>query len=330
VTAPSVIKVLITRSPFRLWAVLVPRPSVPLVTTLNRTPRSFGAPAPAPESARVRKGFLEKVRRPNLPDGWAGMRGVRLIAIAAVLVVAAQWVHDWTPVFVKLGEPNILVGVDYSFYMDVTRRFLGGGPFYEAYQLAGPYGTNGWPVLYPPQAIVLFAPFTVLPAIVWWIIPISIVVAVVAWHRPGPFMWPLLALCLWWPATTIKILTGNPVLWATAGVALGTLYRWPAVLALIKPSLFPIALIGARDRRWWLLAALGALPFAWMIPDYLRVLSNFQAGIGYSIQEVPVVLVPVLAWLGTTRTQAPPKLSLAGSLRRMSLAFSSLGGLGGR
>jgi hypothetical protein len=192
--------------------------------------------------------------------------------------------------------------------MDATRRFLAGGTFYESWQLTGAYGPDALPILYPPQAIVLFAPFTVLPGFVWWAIPLVTIVAIVAWHRPGPLVWPLLALCVWWPATMIKILTGNPVMWAAAGVALGTVWRWPAAFALVKPSLLPFALIGVRDRRWWLVAAAGALPFAWMLPEYLRVLGNFQSGLGYSIQEVPLLLVPLLAWLGSTRVGPPPSL----------------------
>jgi hypothetical protein len=254
--------------------------------------------------------LVDHVRRPPLSSDWAGGRAINLVAVAVVIAVVGHWAYGWIPIFVKFLQPNLLVGVDYTFYMDATRRFLGGGPFYETWQLTGAYGRDTWPVLYPPQAIVLFAPFTLLPPILWWAIPMATVVAVVAWHRPAPLVWPLLALCLWWPETTIKTLAGNPILWAAAAVALGTIWRWPAALALIKPSLFPLTLIGARDRRWWLLAGVGALPFAWMLPEYARVVSNFQGGLAYSIQEVPILLIPVVAWMGSTRGRAaiPPVL----------------------
>jgi hypothetical protein len=250
--------------------------------------------------------FLDKIRRPVPRGGWAA-GGLRLISVLGVLIVFAQWLRDWAPAVQHPAE-NRFIGVDYTLYMDATRRFLGGGPFYESWQLTGSYFPDALPILYPPQAIVLFAPFTVLPPILWWAIPLLTIVGVVAWQRPGPLVWPLLALCLWWPATTIKIVSGNPVLWAGAAVALGTIWRWPAALALVKPSLFPLALIGVRDRRWWLVAAAGALPFAWMLPDYLRALGNFQVGPGYSIQEVPLLLIPLLAWLGSTRVGPPPSL----------------------
>jgi hypothetical protein len=255
----------------------------------------------------------EKIRHPVLPAGWLGARGVHLIAVVGVLIVGAQWVHDWGPDIMTLGARNPFVAVDYHILIDATRRFLSGGPFYDPRQLSGAYDWDGsiqgwWPVLYPPQAIALFAPFTMLPPILWWAIPLVTVVATVAWHRPTPLVWPLLALCMWWPATTIKIVTGNPVIWAAAAVALGTIWRWPAALALVKPSLFPLALIGVRDRRWWLLAGAGALPFAWMLPEYLRALGNFQSGPGYSIQEVPLLLIPILAWVGSTRVGPRPVL----------------------
>jgi hypothetical protein len=257
--------------------------------------------------------LLEKIRHPVLRAGWAGTRGLHLIAVLGVLIVAAQWVHDWAPDIMTLGARNPRFAVDYHILIGATQRFLDGGPFYDPRQLSGPYDWDGsvqgwWPVLYPPQSIALFAPFTVLPPILWWAIPLVPLVAIVAWHRPAPLVWPLLALCMWWPATTIKIVTGNPVIWAAAAVALGTIWRWPAALALVKPSLFPLALIGVRDRRWWLVAFLGALPFAWMLPEYFRALGNFQSGPGYSIQEVPLLLIPILAWVGSTRLGPRPSL----------------------
>jgi hypothetical protein len=265
---------------------------------------------------RAKLHLVGSFRRPLSWSRLEGARPIDLLAAAVFLAVMSLWAFEWTPIFIKFLKPNLLVGVDFTFYMDATRRFLAGGPFYESWQLTGTYGRDSWPVLYPPQAIVLFAPFTVLPPILWWAMPLLTIFAVVAWQRPGPLVWPLLALCLWWPETTIKTLAGNPIIWAAAAVALGTIWRWPAALALIKPSLFPLALIGARDRRWWLVAAAGALPFAWMLPDYLRALGNFQVGLGYSIQEVPLLLIPLLAWLGSTRVGPPPSLPFHSWSRR--------------
>ncbi len=52
------------------------------------------------------------------------------------------------------------VGVDFQLYREVTMRWLGGGPFYQPYQLAGPYPISAGDVLYPPVALWLFVPFS--------------------------------------------------------------------------------------------------------------------------------------------------------------------------
>ena len=89
-----------------------------------------------------------------------------------------------------------------------------------------------------------------------------------------------------------------------AAVALGTIYRWPSVFALIKPSLFPFALFGANRRSWWLaLAAFAALslPFGSMWADWVASVVNSRGGgILYSALEIPMLLLPLVAWLGRT------------------------------
>lgn len=252
--------------------------------------------------------------------GTSARNGFALAAIAfgSVVLFGLLWLRDWWPVVTRLGEPNGLVAVDYQAYMDATRTFLAGGSFYPAYELAGPFGADRFPILYPPEAIVLFAPFTVLPALAWWLVPIAIVAWVVARHRPHPIVWPVIAFCLWWPFTTTKILTGNPSLWLTAFLALGTIWRPWSALVLLKPTLAPFALFGARDRRWWIVAGAAALPFCWLLPDYARVVSNFQApgGLLYSVIEMPMLAIPLLAWLG--RREADGRVLTPIHLRRFT------------
>jgi 4-amino-4-deoxy-L-arabinose transferase-like glycosyltransferase len=89
-----------------------------------------------------------------------------------------------------------------------------------------------------------------------------------------------------------------------AAVALAALYRWPAALVLVKPSLAPFALLGARDRRWWaalaVLAAL-AVPFAAMWADWARAVADARgAGLLYAAQEVPMIAIGVIAWAART------------------------------
>lgn len=191
--------------------------------------------------------------------------------------------------------------VDYDLYMAATRRWLDGGSFYEPYQLAGPYPIAAGDILYPPVALLLFVPFVFLPAAIWWIIPLAVTAWAVLRSRPAPTLWPFIAICVAWPPTLVKTVTGNPVIWVMAAVALGTLYRWPYAMVLIKPSLFPFAALGIRSRRWWValgIFGLACLPFGAMWLDWLTTVINSEGGgLAYSIQEVPMLLIPLIAAL---------------------------------
>jgi hypothetical protein len=216
-------------------------------------------------------------------------------------------IHDF---LVALGSPNLngYGGVDYRLYMDTATRWLQGGPYFNPYQLAGSYPISAGDILYPPVALVLFVPFTLLPASLWWAVPAGALGFCLIRLRPGPLAWPFMALCLAWPPTLVKIVTGNPVIWAVAAMALGVLYYWPSVLVLIKPSLFPFALFGANKRRWWLALggfALVCLPFGALWVDWIRSLINSQGGgLAYSALEIPMLALPIVAWLGRTRRRA--------------------------
>jgi len=185
--------------------------------------------------------------------------------------------------------------------MVAAERWLAGGSFYEPYQLAGPYPIDRFEILYPPVLLVVLVPFTFLPASLWWGIPLGLTAWALLRLRPAPVAWPLLALCLVWPPTITHLLTGNPAMWALAALSLGVLYAGPAVFVLIKPSLAPFALWGLRHRRWWLyLLAFAALsvPFGVLWLEWLTALANSQGGgLLYSINDVPLLLIPVIAWL---------------------------------
>jgi hypothetical protein len=193
-------------------------------------------------------------------------------------------------------------GVDYQLYMGAATAWLHGGPFFQPYQLAGPYPISAGDILYPPVALILFVPFTFLPAVLWWLIPGVGVAWCLYCLRPARWAWPLMAACVAWPTTPLKILTGNPVVWAVGALSLGVVYAWPSVLVLIKPSLFPFALFGARSRRWWLAIAVfivASVPFGSLWLDWVHSLLNSQgAGLAYSTLEIPMLAFPVVAWLG--------------------------------
>lgn len=223
-------------------------------------------------------------------------------AATAVLLSLAAWnvvVAVLTP-----GAIAYYLADDYTLYMRAATRWLAGGPFYEPWQLVGPYHTVHGAILYPPVALLLFAPFTVLPPFLWWAVPM-VLTAWAIWHlRPAPLVWPALAACLLWPVTPLRYVNGNPVIWVTAAAALGCVWSGPAVLVLIKPSLFPFALVGIQSRRWWLVACLLALvsiPFGTMWLEWLRAVIYSDGGLLYSLQEVPIVALPVIAWVGRRR-----------------------------
>ena len=208
-----------------------------------------------------------------------------------------------------LMNPTIvpgMVGNDYRLYMDATHRWLGGGDFYPAWQLAGPYTAADWPILYPPQALVLCVPFAFLPAVLWFAIPIVLTGWIVVSHRPRLWTWPvMLALFAFWPMQWLPYISGTPTIWVVAAFAAGTRWGWPAALVLVKPTLAPFALFGIRNRRWWLtalaVAALGLLALPLTL-QWVAALSHFSGGgLLYSLENVPLMLIPLVAWAGRQR-----------------------------
>lgn len=241
-------------------------------------------------------------------------RPVRTIRLSPRVAIALSLAVFALPLAFAAITPDALeqpFGVDFALYRDVASRWLGGGPYFEPYQLAGPYEIRAGDVLYPPVGLWLFVPFAVLPAaaawILWWAIPIGATAWAVVRHRPRPEFWPLIALCIAWPTTPLKTWTGNPVIWCVAAFALGTVYRWPSVFVLLKPSLAPFALFGANRRSWWIaLAVLVAMsiPFWGLWADWVASLSNSRGGgLLYSTLEVPMLLIPFVAWLGRRRDE---------------------------
>jgi hypothetical protein len=113
-------------------------------------------------------------------------RSVPLVAIAFLLV-------SLVPQFVVAA--STIPGHDYVIYMEATREWLGGGSFYEAEQVAGPYAVVEREILYPPYVLPLLAVFSLLPTILWWIVPVAIICGVVAWHRPAAWGWSSSSAC---------------------------------------------------------------------------------------------------------------------------------------
>lgn len=232
---------------------------------------------------------------------------VAALFVTAVLLAVVAW--DWWPRMT--GQAPELLGIDFDMYVEATRRWLDGGPFYRPEQLVGPYAVALGDVLYPPPMLLLFLPWALgAPALLWWLVP-AVIVGWGLWRlRPDPRWWPLMVLPLLWPNTLLKVVTGNPSMWLAAALTVGCLTAGPAVLMLMKPTLLPFAVIGIRERRWWMwLAGLAAVCVAFLPlwQPFVASLLNARhpAGPFYSLGEVPMFLVVVTAWVGRLRGNRP-------------------------
>jgi hypothetical protein len=236
-------------------------------------------------------------------------RLVDLAALAVTAVFLGLLVRDLVPLLPNLDPAKI--AVDYNLYVDATRRVLSGSSYYLPYQLQGPYDATPGVILYPPTFILVMLPFLVLPWILYWALPIGAVGYAVWRHRPRVVAWPVIAICLWFPGTTVMVVAGNPALLAVGALALGTIWMWPSVLVLLKPTLAPFALFGARRRSWWIalgVLVLASVPFGAMWADYVTVLLNARHPLGllYNLGQVPTVLLPIVVWAGRRRPVPAP------------------------
>lgn len=240
-----------------------------------------------------------------------------LARVATVLLLVAAVARSVVFLLVVPRAPTE-IGLDYGLYMEATRRWLAGGPFYPAWQLAGPYTITPYfsrgEILYPPNALPLFAVFTYLPAIVWWVVPFLIVVAALVRLRPAAWAHPLIAFLVLWPRTGEMVIVGNPAMWCVAAVAAGAAWGWPGAFTLIKPSLFPFAAMGSWRRGWWVALAamlLVTLPFAYLWSQWLTVVTNASNGAAYNLNEFPTMMIGVVAWIASPAVKKP-RLTFAG------------------
>ena len=238
-----------------------------------------------------------------------------MVALAIVLGIMGLAI---TALRVQAFAERGLIGVDFRLFSELGRRWADTGSMYQQYQLTGPYpfdraaGTNDVadaPGLYPPIAGPAFALARLLGPVVWWAVPITILVYAFARWRPEPWTWPILALATLWPSTAAPFLTGNTTMAVAAGVAGGLLWGWPALVIVFKPTFAPFALVGIRQRSFWVgLVLLIALSLA-MFGEWARYLTALRnvtgAGLFYSIADLPLVLVPIVVWLGRSRARPP-------------------------
>lgn len=191
-------------------------------------------------------------------------------------------------------------GFDFRFYSQVGAQWLADGSFYLPHQLAGPYVfTSMIDVVYPPVALPLMVAAAVMPALLWWAIPVGVVLYVVANYHPPAWAGVVMLGLLCWPKSEYSLIMGNTDVWAMAAVAGGLRWGWPAALLAIKPTLLPFALVGVRRRPFWVAAAIVGLVGLAMLPiwsDYVTAMRNLRLDPGYSIGSFPLLVVPVVAW----------------------------------
>ena len=231
-----------------------------------------------------------------------------LLTLTGVLLVlaVAEFLYMWP---IEARDDNI--GEDYRFYVSLGQRWLDSGVLYGARQLTGePYHVLiNVDNLYPPPAILLFAAFVFLPWFVWFVVPVILVAYAVWRQRPAMWTWPLMALCLLWPRTQNAFIVGNSDIWSAAFVAAGVVWAWPSVLGLFKPAFLPFALIGIRQRSWWIgLAGFGVVSLLFLPywPESIVAATNWDLPLTRSAANIPILLIPVVAWLGRRRSGRAP------------------------
>ncbi len=214
---------------------------------------------------------------------------------AALALVAGGRLILWT---------QIQAPVDWWLYRDAALRWQAGGGYFFPEQLTGGPPVHSSPILYPPVMLWLLVPFAHLPALLWWVVPVGMVVGAIVWMRPGGWWLAAMALLAMAPFVQGIYLTGRPTMWIAGFLALGLCRGGWGVLVLLKPSVFPFALVGVRRRWWWLTLAgllLLSLPFGTLWFDWITALGNSHGGLLYSLFDLLLLAIPIAAWLGRTR-----------------------------
>jgi|GEM_PF-1107357 len=246
--------------------------------------------------------------RTAIGDRLAGRSAVRDgIGLAAILLVGGVYARA----FLVPHAVDVSLAADFAVCQHAVQAWLGGRPMYPAFEVQGPYNVAiPGLVLYPPVTILLFAPSLLLPAVLWWLIPGAIFGAAVYRMRPNVWALAAMAYCLVQPIPVNLVVVGNPDIWLAAALAVAFYWRPAAALVLLKPSLFPLALFGFRSRGWWMAASIFALVSLALLPqtlDWLRVIQHgygVRSGLTYSLDDLPLVGAPLVAWAGSVRRRS--------------------------
>jgi hypothetical protein len=240
---------------------------------------------------------LAAQRKEALP-AWGRAVAVSLTGVL-LCVAAVVW---WTVYQGALARGE--VGWDAGVYRGIGSMWLATGEAYYPVQFAGPYPVLGTVNMYPPFALYLFAPMSLFPTVLWWVIPLSVLV----WHvidcRPRWWAWPILAGMMATLPVAAGLVYGNTEMWTAAAVAVACRFSPAAWFLVIKPTVLPVALLFARDRRWWLtipVVILAAIPLGDLWVDWATAMLNVE-------HKNALYSLPAVIWLGfplVARTARP-------------------------
>lgn len=265
------------------------------------------------------------MKKPPPRGGGSGARMVQRIAPAAAAVVfAIALVQLASMTLTAAARPGAL-GIDWHCNANAARSWMAGDGYFLDRQLQGPYIAQTattqdlGEVLYPPVALLLFVPFSMLPDIAWWIVPAVLTVAALLRLRPARWTWPVLALLFGLGAR--MIVAGNPTMWLVPASLWGLILGWPGVLVLLKPSACPLALAGITRRSWWVgLAVLVAvsLPFGHLWAQWVQVIVDQSVSSPlYSLGQWPLLVAPLVVWLGVREHRPQDADDRLGGARRL-------------
>lgn len=252
--------------------------------------------------------------------GSLGFRLARILAYTATGMLLL-WAAVQTVAIYRGADLRGEVGWDANLYATIGTHFLTTGQPYFPVQ-SGPYEAAGIVNLYPPTALYLFVPGSLLPRVLWWIVPL----ALIAWSlyrlRPAWWTWPLMSLAcvvpLYGPAVPVALVYGNSLLWTLAALFAAAAFRpGLAWTVLFKPVDFLLAVPFAL--RSWRGLIVAVVLSAVLLPywfDWLTALGNLNNGATpfYSLASWPALAMPFIAWVGrgssirnpVTKSAAPP------------------------
>jgi hypothetical protein len=234
------------------------------------------------------------------PERTPAARLIRVV-LATIIGLELLWIVG---VFVWHWLTNPAFGLDYRWHVAAAQRLLDTGTPYWPWQVAGPYEISDGAILYPPTAFLLFIPFIWLPAVLWWAVPIAILVVGMAMNRPPLWAWAVIGGIVAFEKSLNVFVFGNPSMWIVAAIAAGTILAWPFVLVVAKPTFAPIALLGIRHRSWWIALAVlivVSIPFAGVWLDWFKVVTNSNVSLVYNLPTLPLMCAPLVAWLAGVR-----------------------------